>query len=46
MATCSGGMDGYISLPAGDPCPQVFRSPIEGMEDITDNRVMYTLQIN
>ncbi|KAK9062915.1 hypothetical protein SSX86_020105 [Deinandra increscens subsp. villosa] len=36
----SGGMDGYISLPAGDPCPQIFGSPIEGMDDIKDNRVI------
>ncbi|CAH1435449.1 unnamed protein product [Lactuca virosa] len=36
----SDGMNGYLSLPAGDPCPKVFRSPIEGLEDITDNRVI------
>ncbi|KAI3724473.1 hypothetical protein L2E82_36251 [Cichorium intybus] len=36
----SDGMDGYISLPAGDPCPKIFRSPIEGLEDIKDNRVI------
>ncbi|XP_024974126.1 5'-3' exoribonuclease 3-like isoform X2 [Cynara cardunculus var. scolymus] len=36
----SGGMDGYISLPAGDPAPRIYRSPIEGMEDIMDNRVV------
>ncbi|MFS8006639.1 putative transcription factor interactor and regulator CCHC(Zn) family [Helianthus anomalus] len=42
----SGGMSGYISPPAGDPCPKIFRSPIEGMDDITDNQVIsaiYTL---
>ncbi|KAI7731683.1 hypothetical protein M8C21_005590, partial [Ambrosia artemisiifolia] len=36
----SGGMNGYISPPAGDPCPKTFRSPIEGMDDITDNQVI------
>ncbi|PIM98919.1 hypothetical protein CDL12_28592 [Handroanthus impetiginosus] len=39
-ATCSGGMNGYISLCAGDPCPPVFRSPIVGMEDIMNNQVI------
>lgn len=41
MITCSGGMNGYISVPAGDPYPRIFRSPIDGMEDIMDNEVMY-----
>lgn len=36
----SGGMNGYLSLCAGDPCPPVFRSPIKGMEDIMDNQVI------
>ncbi|KAL8514662.1 hypothetical protein ACS0TY_013665 [Phlomoides rotata] len=36
----SGGMNGYISLCAGDPCPPVFRSPISGMEDIMNNQVI------
>ncbi|KAL0360567.1 UNVERIFIED_CONTAM: 5'-3' exoribonuclease 3 [Sesamum radiatum] len=36
----SGGMNGYISLCAGDPCPPVFRSPIQGMEDIMNNQVI------
>ncbi|KAI3464857.1 hypothetical protein Pfo_021520 [Paulownia fortunei] len=36
----SGGMNGYISLCAGDPCPPVFRSPILGMEDIMNNQVI------
>ncbi|XP_051123877.1 5'-3' exoribonuclease 3-like isoform X2 [Andrographis paniculata] len=36
----SGGMNGYISLGFGDPCPSVFRSPIEGMEDIVNNQVI------
>ena len=39
-ATCSGGMNGYISLCSGDPCPPIFRSPIAGLEDIMDNQVM------
>ncbi|CAL5205825.1 unnamed protein product [Lathyrus oleraceus] len=38
--TCSGGMNGYISLCAGEPCPPIFRSPIAGMEDIMDNHVI------
>jgi hypothetical protein len=38
--TCSGGMNGYISLCGGEPCPPIFRSPIAGMEDIMDNHVM------
>ncbi|CAK9148267.1 unnamed protein product [Ilex paraguariensis] len=36
----SGGMNGYISLCAGDPCPPIFRSPVAGMEDIMDNQVV------
>uniref|UniRef100_A0A7N0V271 5'-3' exoribonuclease n=1 Tax=Kalanchoe fedtschenkoi TaxID=63787 RepID=A0A7N0V271_KALFE len=36
----SGGMNGYISLCNGDPCPPVFRSPVEGMKDIMDNQVI------
>ncbi|GFZ10384.1 5'-3' exoribonuclease 3 [Actinidia rufa] len=36
----SGGMNGYISLCAGDPCPPIFRSPVTGMEDIMDNQVI------
>lgn len=36
----SGGMNGYISVPAGDPYPRIFRSPIDGMEDIMDNEVI------
>ncbi|KAL3514752.1 hypothetical protein ACH5RR_027469 [Cinchona calisaya] len=36
----SGGMNGYISLCAGDPCPPIFRSPIEGMEDVINNQVI------
>ncbi|KAM3199789.1 5'-3' exoribonuclease 3 isoform X1 [Capsicum annuum] len=39
-STCSGGMNGYLSLCSGDPCPPIFRSPIEGMEDITQNQVI------
>lgn len=40
MGTCSGGMNGYISLCGGDPCPPIFRSPIASLEDIMDNQVM------
>ncbi|XP_020680978.1 5'-3' exoribonuclease 3 [Dendrobium catenatum] len=36
----SGGMNGYLSLCNGDPCPPVFRSPIKGLEDIMDNQVI------
>ncbi|XP_076956175.1 5'-3' exoribonuclease 3-like [Bidens hawaiensis] len=35
----SGGMNGYIS-PAGDLCPKTFRSPIAGMDNITNNQVI------
>ncbi|WOL03420.1 5'-3' exoribonuclease 3 isoform X2 [Canna indica] len=38
--TASGGMNGYICLCSGDPCPPIFRSPVKGMEDIMDNQVM------
>ena len=38
--TCSGGMNGFLSLCGGEPCPPIFRSPVEGMEDIMDNHVM------
>ncbi|TKY57643.1 5'-3' exoribonuclease 3 [Spatholobus suberectus] len=38
--TCSGGMNGYISLCAGEPCPPIFRSPVASMEDIMDNHVI------
>ncbi|KAG4383049.1 hypothetical protein GLYMA_14G218000v4 [Glycine max] len=38
--TCSGGMNGYISLCGGEPCPPIFRSPIASMEDIMDNHVI------
>ncbi|XP_063949470.1 5'-3' exoribonuclease 3 [Daucus carota subsp. sativus] len=41
----SGGMNGYISLCAGDPCPTIFRSPVEGMEDIMDNQVICAIYI-
>ncbi|KAL2512907.1 5'-3' exoribonuclease 3 [Abeliophyllum distichum] len=36
----SGGMNGYISLCAGDPCPPIFRSPVQVLEDIMDNQVI------
>ncbi|CAA6669597.1 unnamed protein product [Spirodela intermedia] len=36
----SGGMNGYLCLCSGDPCPPVFRSPIQGMEDIMNNHVI------
>jgi len=38
--TCSGGMNGYISLCGGEPCPPIFRSCIASMEDIMDNHVV------
>ncbi|XP_008808991.1 5'-3' exoribonuclease 3 isoform X2 [Phoenix dactylifera] len=41
----SGGMNGYLSLCDGDPCPPVFRSPVKGMEDIMDNQVICSLYI-
>ncbi|XP_015073779.1 5'-3' exoribonuclease 3 isoform X1 [Solanum pennellii] len=36
----SGGMNGYISLCMGDPCPPIFRAPMDGLEDIMDNQVI------
>ncbi|CAJ1941963.1 unnamed protein product [Sphenostylis stenocarpa] len=36
----SGGMNGYISLCGGEPCPPIFRSCVAGMEDIKDNHVL------
>ncbi|QCD81853.1 5'-3' exoribonuclease 3-like isoform X2 [Vigna unguiculata] len=36
----SGGMNGYISLCGGEPCPPIFRSSIASMEDIMDNHVI------
>lgn len=39
----SGGMNGYILLCDGDPCPPVFRSPVQGMEDIMDNQVICSI---
>lgn len=40
LMVCSGGMNGYISLCMGDPCPPIFRAPMDGLEDIMDNQVM------
>ncbi|OMO75377.1 hypothetical protein COLO4_26163 [Corchorus olitorius] len=39
-SACSDGMNGYISLCAGDTQPPIFRSPIKDMEDILANEVM------
>ncbi|XP_023770012.1 5'-3' exoribonuclease 3 isoform X1 [Lactuca sativa] len=36
----SGGMNGYLSLCGGDPCPPIFSSPVDGMDDIMDNQVI------
>ncbi|XP_038704868.1 5'-3' exoribonuclease 3-like isoform X2 [Tripterygium wilfordii] len=36
----SGGMNGYIAPCAGDTHPPIFRTPVEGMEDIMDNQVI------
>ncbi|KAF8410468.1 hypothetical protein HHK36_002997 [Tetracentron sinense] len=36
----SGGMNGYLSLCSGDPCPPIFRSPVIEMEDIMNNQVI------
>ncbi|XP_014504741.1 5'-3' exoribonuclease 3 isoform X2 [Vigna radiata var. radiata] len=36
----SGGMNGYLSLCGGEPCPPIFRSPVASMEDIMDNQVI------
>ncbi|XP_022144192.1 5'-3' exoribonuclease 3-like [Momordica charantia] len=36
----SGGMNGYISPCLGELCPPIFRSPVEGLEDVMDNQVI------
>ncbi|XP_022951439.1 5'-3' exoribonuclease 3-like [Cucurbita moschata] len=36
----SGGMNGYLSPCSGELCPPIFRSPVEGLEDIIDNQVI------
>ncbi|GAA0170292.1 exoribonuclease [Lithospermum erythrorhizon] len=36
----SGGMNGYICLCDGDPCPPIFRSPVQTLEDVMDNQVV------
>lgn len=36
----SGGMNGYMCLCAGDPCPPIFRSPVQDLEDVMDNQVV------
>ncbi|XP_044977542.1 5'-3' exoribonuclease 3-like isoform X1 [Hordeum vulgare subsp. vulgare] len=41
--SASGGMNGYISLCGGDPSPPVFRSPVDGLEDIMDNQVICSI---
>ncbi|SPT16010.1 unnamed protein product [Triticum aestivum] len=41
--SASGGMSGYISLCGGDPSPPVFRSPVDGLEDIMDNQVICSI---
>ncbi|XP_061375359.1 5'-3' exoribonuclease 3 isoform X2 [Gastrolobium bilobum] len=41
----SGGMNGYISLCGGEPCPPIFRSPVGSMEDIMDNHVICAIYI-
>ncbi|KAL6658910.1 hypothetical protein ACP70R_002950 [Stipagrostis hirtigluma subsp. patula] len=41
--SASGGMNGYIALCGGDPCPPIFRSPVDGLEDIMDNQVICSI---
>ncbi|KAL6843380.1 hypothetical protein ACP4OV_027093 [Aristida adscensionis] len=41
--SASGGMNGYIALCGGDPCPPVFRSPVDGLQDIMDNQVICSI---
>ncbi|GJN09426.1 hypothetical protein PR202_ga27432 [Eleusine coracana subsp. coracana] len=36
-------MNGYVALCGGDPCPPVFRSPVDGLEDIMDNQVICSI---
>ncbi|XP_022946424.1 5'-3' exoribonuclease 3-like isoform X1 [Cucurbita moschata] len=38
--SCSEGMNGYLFPCSGELCPQIFRSPVEGMEDIMNNQVI------
>ncbi|KAM1012341.1 hypothetical protein ACFX13_043211 [Malus domestica] len=42
---CSEGMNGYLSPCTGEPCPPVFRSPVDSMEDIMDNQVICAIYI-
>ncbi|XP_042462935.1 5'-3' exoribonuclease 3-like [Zingiber officinale] len=39
----SGGMNGYLCLCGGDPCPPIFKSPVKGKEDIMDNQVICSI---
>eukprot|EP00271_Cylindrocystis_brebissonii_P010048 TRINITY_DN25_c7_g1_i1.p1 TRINITY_DN25_c7_g1~~TRINITY_DN25_c7_g1_i1.p1 ORF type:complete len:1117 (-),score=279.22 TRINITY_DN25_c7_g1_i1:409-3759(-) len=39
----SDGMNGYLRLTNGEPCPSVLRSPFESMPAITNNRVVCAL---
>jgi len=41
ITTCSDGMNGYLTPCSGETHPPVFRSPMEGMEDILTNQVMW-----
>ncbi|XP_059665463.1 aquaporin NIP2-1-like isoform X2 [Cornus florida] len=41
LKTMNDGMNGYIALCVGDPCPLIFRSPVTGLEDIMDNQVIF-----
>jgi len=41
--SASGGMNGYIALCCGDLSPPVFRSPVDGLEDIMDNQVICSI---
>ncbi|KAL2634973.1 hypothetical protein R1flu_006452 [Riccia fluitans] len=39
----SGGMNGFMCLCEGEACPAMYRSPVEGMDNITNNQVLSVL---
>ncbi|KAF9620441.1 hypothetical protein IFM89_012618 [Coptis chinensis] len=41
----SGGMNGYLALCNEDPCPSIFSSPVNGLEDIMNNHVIMAIYI-
>lgn len=41
MRVCSGGMNGYVIISDEALRPEQVHSPIEGIETIADNEVLY-----